>query len=380
MRRLVALDLPGGEAFVAAVRRAHDQGDAVFPLDRRLPDAARRRLLEAMAPSVLLDDAGEHLLSGGVPTEEGDAFVVATSGTTGNPKGVVLTHEAVAASAVATSQRLAVQPDRDRWLACLPLAHVGGLSVIARALHTGTPLEVHDGFSPDAVLDAAARGATLVSLVATALYRLGDAAAAFRQIVLGGSAPPSTLPANATCTYGLTETGSGVVYDGLPLEGVEVAIGEGGEIALRGPMLLRAYRDGTDPKDAAGWLETHDAGAIDDSGRLEVFGRVDECVISGGEKIWPLAVEAVLGTHQGVREAAVAGLPDAEWGARLVAVVVPAPGATVGLEELRELVRAELGAIYAPKQLYVVSQLPRTSIGKLARAEIAKLADEAARN
>jgi len=379
VRRLVALDLPAGAAFVDALRGAHDEGDAVFPIDRRLAAPARARLLRAMAPAALVDEEGSHPLEGGLPVEEGDALVVATSGTTGEPKGVVLTHDAVQASARATSARLRVDPAHDRWLACLPLAHVGGLSVITRALATGTALEVHDGFSPERVLDACRRGATLVSLVPTALGRLGRAAEGFRSVVLGGSAPPAALPPNAHVTYGLTETGSGLVYDGLPLDGVEVAIGAEGEIALRGPMLLRAYRDGADPRDHDGWLHTRDAGGLTADGRLEVYGRLDECVNSGGEKIWPQAVEAVLARHPALREVAVAGLPDAEWGERLVALAVLSPGASVRLGELRDLVREELGPTQAPKELFLVEALPRTAIGKIARGELAKLAAAAAR-
>ncbi|HTX01157.1 MAG TPA: fatty acid--CoA ligase family protein, partial [Acidimicrobiales bacterium] len=329
-------------------------------------------------------------LTGGVPVEDGDAFVVATSGTTGEPRGAVLTHDGVAASARATSSRLGVAPQHDRWCCCLPLAHVGGLSVVTRALATGTRLEVLGGFDAGEVQAAAdERGATLVSLVPTTLRRLGPGAAArWRCIVLGGSAPPAGLASNVVTTYGMTETGSGVVYDGLPLDGVEVRIAgagaqgaagdEGGEIELRGPMLLRCYRDGTSPLDGDGWLRTGDAGRIGPDGRLEVFGRVAELVVTGGENVWPAAVEAVLARHPAVAEVAVAGLPDPEWGERVVAFVVPRDTGATGaappeLAELRELVGGELGAFAAPKQLVVVDALPRTSIGKLRRAELAAL-------
>ncbi len=246
--------------------------------------------------------------------------------------------------------------------------------MVTRALATGTPLELHDGFSAERVLEAARRGATLVSLVTTALGRLGAGAAAFRRVVLGGAAPPEALPANAVVTYGLTESGSGVVYDGRPLDGVEVMIGADGEVALRGPMLLRCYRDGSDPRDREGWLHTRDAGRLAPDGRLELLGRLDECVNSGGEKIWPQAVEVVLARHPLISEVAVTGLPDPEWGERLVALAVLVPGGEVTLAELRELVGAELGTLQAPKELLVVERLPRTAIGKLARAEISALA------
>ena len=353
MRRLIVLEARGTDAFVDALRRAWDDGDAVLPLDPRLPGPAREHMLAAARPHE--------------PVEDGDALVVATSGTTGEPKAVVLTHDAVAASARATSARLGVDPTSDRWLACLPLAHVGGLSVVTRALLTGTPLTVQDGFDAGAVEAAAGAGCTLVSLVATALRRVD--ASRFRTVVLGGSAMPEELPPNAVTTYGTTETGSGVVYDGTPLDGVEVRV-VGGEVQLRCPMALRCYRDGTDPKTADGWYPTGDAGDWDaNAGRLRVFGRRGDLIITGGENVWPTAVERVLDTLRSVREVAVVGVPDPEWGRRVVALVVPTdPTAPPTLDALREAVREQLPAYAAPRELRLVDALPRTGSGKVARA------------
>jgi O-succinylbenzoic acid--CoA ligase len=299
--------------------------------------------------------------------EAGDALVVATSGTTGTPKGVVLTHAAVEASARATTARLAVDPARHRWLACLPLNHVGGLSVVTRSLLSSTPCTVLPGYEPAAV-QAQSGPDVMVSLVATALLRTPPHL--FHTVVLGGSAPPDGLPANVVTTYGLTETGSGVVYDGVPLDGVELAVdADTGEIRLRGPMLLRAYRDGTVPLDAGGWFRTGDIGSIGRDGRLAVAGRRSDMIISGGENIWPGPVEDVLRTHPGVADVAVAGRPDPEWGERVVAWVVPtAGGPPPTLDQLRSLVRDELAAYAAPRELIVVATLPRTSIGKVRRA------------
>jgi O-succinylbenzoic acid--CoA ligase len=368
-RRLVALDLPGGEGFVTALRRVWDRGDAAFPLDQRLPPVAREALLAAMVPErVIGADGHERELAGGVPVDDGDALVVATSGSTGEPRGVVLTHAAVAASASATSERLGVGPD-DGWLACLPLSHVGGLSVVTRALLSGTRLTVLPGFEPAAVHDAAGAGATLVSLVPTALARID--ARWFRLVVLGGAHPPEDRPPNTVTTYGMTETGSGVVYDGVPLDGVDVRIDDTGEIHLRGPMLLRCYRDGSRPLDPEGWLATGDLGRWRPDGRLHVDGRRGELIITGGENVWPEPVEAVLRAHPAVADVAVTGRPDPEWGQRVTAVVVPAdPTAPPTLERLRAHVKEALPAFCAPRSLVLVDSIPRTALGKVRRTAL----------
>lgn len=358
------LDMPGGPSFVDALRRVWDEGDAAFPIDPRLPDAARRTVIAAVRPTDVIDRHGHRShLDDGSPVEDGDALVVATSGSTGSPKGVVLTQAAVAASAASTSARIGVT-DHDHWLACLPLSHVGGLSVVTRALLTDTLLTVLPGFDPDAVSAEAARGATLVSLVATALARIDPSL--FRVIVLGGSRPPADRPAHALATYGMTETGSGIVYEGRAIDGVDLRIVDG-EIQVRGPMLLRCYRDGTDPKDADGWLATGDLGALTDDGVLSVFGRSGDLVITGGENVWPDTVERCLIAHPAVADVAVAGVDDAEWGQRVVAFVVPGPTAVASLEDLREHVKQTLPAYCAPRQVVVVDRIPRTTLGKVQR-------------
>ncbi len=346
---LVAIDLPGGPGFVEELQRIWQDGNAAFPVDQRLPAAAKTEVCRAMRV--------------GEAVEPGDALVVATSGSTGTPKGVVLTHDAVAASAAATSERIGVDAD-DHWLACLPLSHVGGLSVVTRALHSNTALTVLPAFDAEAVN---ASPATLVSLVSTALARIDPTG--YRAIVLGGSRPPADRPPNAITTYGLTETGSGVVYDGVPLVDVDVDITIEGEIRLRGPMLLRAYRDGTSPLDESGWLPTGDLGSWDDDGRLEVAGRRSDLIISGGENIWPEGVEAALLTHPDVADVLVTGVDDDEWGQIVGAVVVAVAGTQPTLDALREHVKETQPAFMAPKQLTLVEALPRTSIGKLRRGQ-----------
>jgi O-succinylbenzoic acid--CoA ligase len=384
---LVALDLPGGIGFVDALRAIWDTGDAAAPLDPRLPPAARQVMLDALRPTRIVgSDGDQHALADGVGVEEGDAVVVATSGTSGQPKGVVLTHEAIAASALATSARLAVDATLHTWLACLPLAHIGGLAVVTRSIVSGTPVIVLPGFEAEAVEELGRSGqVSHVSLVTTALRRLDPSV--FACVLLGGSKAPDTLPANVVPTYGMTETGSGVIYDGRPLDGVEVSFrpveraqGDGeaavveGEILLRAPMLFRCYRQGDDgrvvgPDGAKNWFATGDAGRLDADGKLVVSGRIEDVITTGAEKVWPDLVERTLMAHPGVAEVAVWKRSDPEWGERVVAWVVPTDDAP-SLDELRQIVADGIAPWAAPKELVLVDDLPRTAAGKVRRREL----------
>jgi O-succinylbenzoic acid--CoA ligase len=368
--RLVALDLPWDERFVDALRRVWDGGDAVAVVDHRLPPVAAKEQLATLRPTHLLGADSEMVpVDGGMPVERGDALVVATSGSSGSPRAAVLTHGAVRSSAEATSRCLGVDPESDRWLACIPLSHAGGLGVVTRAVITGTPLVTLPSFDSEAVEKAASEGVTLVSLVAAALARVE--ASLFRVILLGGAAAPTGLPGNVVTTYGMTETCGGVVYDGVPLEDVEIAVEEdarAGEILVRAPMLLRCYRDGTDPFLPGGWFPTGDAGSVDSEGRLQVSGRISETINTGGEKVWPAAVERVIITHPLVAEVAVAGRPDPQWGERVVAfVVLRDAGKPLALEEIRDFVSERLPRWSAPQEIVVLDALPQLPSGKVAR-------------
>ncbi len=191
-------------------------------------------------------------------------------------------------------------------------------------------------------------------------------------MVLGGARPPEDLADNVITTYGLTETGSGVVYDGLPLDGVELRVDRDGEIHVRGPMLLRCYRDGSNPC-LDGWYATGDLGEISDDGRLVVHGRRGELIITGGENVWPTRVENVVSRHRGVAEVAVAGAPDDEWGQRVVAWIVPANAADPpDLASIRAHVAESLPLFMAPKEVHVVESLPTTTSGKVRRLSLTR--------
>jgi O-succinylbenzoic acid--CoA ligase len=378
MPGLVAVVTLGGPQFVTQLERVWAGGDAILPIDARLPHALIDELLGALRPTAILDSEGQRSpRREGRGVDDGDAVVIATSGTTGVSKGVVLTHDGVAASARATTHRLGIDPTRHSWLACLPVAHIGGLSVITRALLTGTALVAQAGFDAAAVTAAAIAGVTHVSLVATALARIDPTR--FERILIGGSAAPGDLPANTTTTYGLTETGSGIWYrdaiaDGRPgreglIPGAELRI-VGGGIEVRGPMLLRSYRGpetDVDPRGADGWFATGDAGRLDD-GRLVVEGRRGEMIISGGQNIWPQRVERVLADHPSVAEVLVWGRPDPEWGQTVTAsIMTRATMDRPTVEELRSFARDHLPPYALPRAVEYVESLPRTALGKLRR-------------
>jgi len=370
MAELVALALRPGPNYVDAIKRVWADGNAIAPLDDRLPPAQLDATMAALAPTAVIEDDGEQRsLDGGSPVETGDAVVIATSGTTGQPKAVIHTHHAILASATATSAALDVQPDQDKWLACLPVAHIGGLAVVTRSLVTGTRVELHHGFDPDAATDAARRGATLVSLVTRALNQIDHQL--FRTVLIGGAAPPVDRPANVIATYGMTETGSGVVYDRRPLDGLEIDVTEEGEIRLRGPMLFRGYRHDPDPFDPGGWFPTGDLGEIDQDGVLSVFGRAGDVIVTGGEKVWPAPIEAHLNRRPDIEEAVLIGRPHPDWGHEVVAVVVPAEAATPpSLDVLRADIRASFGPWCAPKRMELVAALPKTALGKVRRDQL----------
>ncbi|MCR6030025.1 AMP-binding protein [Nocardioides sp. zg-579] len=318
---------------------------------------------------------------------EPDPWVVETSGSTGRPKRVLLPRSSVLASVAASARRLGAE---GQWLLALPDAFVAGLQVIARSLVAGhAPVRVEDHASFVAATAAMTTEHRFTSLVPTQLHRMLEvpeeaaALATFHTVLVGGGPIDPALRRRAeergvhvVATYGAAETAGGCVYDGVPLDGVGLALDRDGRIRLAGPTLFAGYQD--DPALTAevlvdGWYLTSDAGRLDEDGRLQVLGRLDDVVVTGGVNVPAPAVAARLREHPGVRAAEVLGVPDEEWGNRLVAFVV----GDVPLAELRDWVGAEHPRSWKPRQLVALDDVPLLGNGKPDRLALRRLAQEA---
>lgn len=378
---------------------------------RAMP-GAERAVLEALARA--LDGSGPPLApiapyapaaraKGAEPAEVPDdvALAVTTSGSTGDPRTVLLSRAAIEASAAATDRRLGGPA---QWLLALPVHHVAGLQVLARSVIAGTDpviLDLQESFTGESFAAAAERldgSHRYTSLVPTQLHRVlasprgTTALADFDAVLVGGAATdPGLLEAARAAgarivrTYGMTETAGGCVYDGVPLDGIQVELDDDGRILLAGPVLATGYLD--EPaltartfveRDGERWLRTDDLGALAD-GVLRVLGRIDEMISTGGVKVAPVAVEARLTELAGVAQACVVGVPDDEWGTAVVAVLVLSPGAPEpSLESVRKHVAHSLGTPAAPRRVVVVAEIPERGPGKPDRRAVQRLAAQSA--
>lgn len=417
--------------FAVAVHGVSRAGAVLVPLNTRLTPSELATQLRGVEPAAMLADdaymdrakeaaalagvaAPVHLaLNGDLAEAElhdthasDDPFcIIHTSGTTGRPRGAVLTYGNFWASAAGSAFNLGVSPD-DRWLACMPLFHVGGLSILLRSAIAGTTVIIHPGFDPAAVANAIHdQRVTLVSVVATMLQRVldtdpRDAPSSLRVVLVGGGPVPPPLLERAMQrgfpviqTYGLTESASQVATlapadaarrlgsAGMPLITTRIRIdappGEAGEILVAGPVVMQGYFK--NPEATArvlrdDWLHTGDIGRLDADGFLYMLDRRDDLIVSGGENVYPAEVEAALQSHPAVEFAAVVGLPDERWGHLVAAAVVLRPGETIaGLEaHLRE----RLAGYKVPRRIVPVPELPTTANGKIQRHLVRKLLAE----
>jgi o-succinylbenzoate---CoA ligase len=372
------------ERLLEPLARALDgTGPAILPLDAALPAARLRQLLDAFKPDAVIGPDGEARTRSGSPGVAADtAVIIGTSGSTGEPKGVELSAAALTHSARASLARVGARPG-ERWLVCLPVSHVAGLQVLVRSLIGGTTPAVAAQATPDTL---AASGCAHLSIVPTQLVRLlgepgGTAAlAGFSSVLVGGAAAGAAALEEARAagiavvtTYGMSETCGGCVYDGVPLDGVTVREGGDGRLRISGPVLMSRYHGRPDLTAAAfdagadGGREfvTSDLGYVDGDGRVVIRGRADDVIITGGHKVVPGEVSAVLSTCPGVREVVVVGRPDREWGERVTAVVVPAdPADPPGLELLRTHVSARLPRYACPSEVVLTEAIPVLPSGK----------------
>ncbi|MEJ7634588.1 AMP-binding protein [Aeromicrobium sp.] len=313
----------------------------------------------------------------------GEPLVIRTSGSTGEPKDVVLSHRAVLASAQASLDRLG---GPGGWLQDIPVTGVGGLQVLVRSAVSGLePVYADEHASLGAAIAAIPGPRRYASLVPTQVHRLAESGdlddlALLDAVLIGGAAVPAGLlevlgeaGARVVRTYGMSETSGGCVYDGYPLDGVRVRLDDAGQVHLSGPILFDGYAD---PVVTArvlqdGWFATADLGEIDPAGRLRITGRADDVVISGGVNVPLPAVTTVLRTCEGVRDAIALGVPDDEWGARVVAFLVPDDAVCLDglrLDEVRDAIEeAGLPRSWAPRDVVLLDSLPLLPGGKVDR-------------
>ena len=387
----VALELRPGLDYALLLHALMKLGAVAYPLNTSLSQVERAAELERSAPALVISDTGDAgLTEADLPLlgeHDLDALHcrILTSGTSGEPRPVGLTYGNHLWSAVGSAFNLGVEPT-DRWLCCLPLYHVGGLSIVMRSVIYGTTAVIHDGFDVQRVAASLeGDGITLLSLVATQLVRLLEAEVdllPLRAVLVGGGPVPQDVleeaigrGATVVQTYGLTEAASQVTTlapgearrklgsAGRPLLTTHLRI-QDGEILVQGPTVAPGCAD------EDGWLHTGDLGRIDDEGFLYVEDRLGDVIITGGENVLPAEVEEVLLRHPDVLDAAAVARSDAEWQEAIAAVVVLRDGASAGADELRSHCAAALAGYKVPKRFEFVPELPRTSSGKLMRRDL----------
>jgi O-succinylbenzoic acid--CoA ligase len=378
----VAITLNPGIEYVVVLHALMKIGAVAHPINTRLSSAEIEAEIDRIHPVLTVSEEGDLGLTEADMPLLGEHDLEAihcrllTSGTSGTPRSVGLTYGNHLFSAVGSAFNIGVEPT-DRWLCCLPLFHVGGLSIVMRSVIQGTAAVVHDGFDVDRIeASLEGDGVTMLSLVTTQLTRLLEADVdllPLRAILVGGGPVPDDILAEAidrgatvVQTYGLTEASQAQTKlgsAGRPLLTTHLRIKDG-EILVQGPTVAPGCAD------EDGWLHTGDVGRIDEEGFLYVTDRLGDMIVSGGENVLPAEVEEVLLRHPSVADAAAVGRADSEWQEAVTAVVVLRNGAAASADELRTHCAETLARFKVPKRFEFVSELPRTASGKLLRREL----------
>ncbi|WP_081673218.1 class I adenylate-forming enzyme family protein [Magnetospirillum fulvum] len=395
----LAARIGDAEALALLALAAPRVGRALLPVNPALPEERQRGLLAAAGGADPLGTLPAPCFNTPARPElppDQVQLIVATSGSTGTPKGTMLTGANLAAAVRASRRMIPLEPG-DVWLGCLPMVHIGGLSVLLRCLESGATVRLHPRFDVEKVSSDLESGrVSHVSLVPAMLGLLLDhgchPASRLRAALIGGAGLPAALAERALeagwpllPSYGMSEAGSQVAtcsdvaiwspgLAGTPLPGVEIGFSPEGRVRVRGPMVMVGYLNpdlrpglGLTP---GGWFETNDLGRLDAQGRLVILGRADDMLISGGENVHPAEIETLAGRCPGVRALAVTGRPDPVWGDLIVAILV----GEIAPDAFLDWCRAHLPSHLRPRRAVTVDALPLNPNGKTDRTKLQEIA------
>ncbi len=385
MNNLVAIDLPQTQDLLKLIASIWDDGDAIYFIDQRFSDKLKQQAIDSVRPKYLINLEGKCELNNSIEVCHGDALIISTSGTTGKPKALIHTFDSLKSHSRLVNEYLKINSQKDKWIACLPLNHIGGLGVVLRSMFENFEVAILEKPDPKRINDLNREGFNLISLVITILSKIDISH--FKAVVLGGMAEPEKTQDNVFATYGLTETGGGVVYNGQTLNKVSIRIDKDSSlISVKTPTLFRGYRSlfnetlhvyeisaqGIEPELTDGYFQTSDCGFFDND-RLKILGRTDDVINTGGEKIWPGTIESEISAIEGIIEVAVVPVADVKWGHKIVAAITKQPQSKITVTEIANVIRDSLSDWAVPKEIKFVQELPKTSIGKIDKQAVIEM-------
>jgi O-succinylbenzoic acid--CoA ligase len=385
VNNLVAIDLPQTQDLLKLIASIWDDGDAIYFIDQRFSDKLKQQAIDSVRPKYLINLEGKCELNNSIEVCHGDALIISTSGTTGKPKALIHTFDSLKSHSRLVNEYLKINSQKDKWIACLPLNHIGGLGVVLRSMFENFEVAILEKPDPKRINDLNREGFNLISLVITILSKIDISH--FKAVVLGGMAEPEKTQDNVFATYGLTETGGGVVYNGQTLNKVSIRIDKDSSlISVKTPTLFRGYRSlfnetlhvyeisaqGIEPELTDGYFQTSDCGFFDND-RLKILGRTDDVINTGGEKIWPGTIESEISAIEGIIEVAVVPVADVKWGHKIVAAITKQPQSKITVTEIANVIRDSLSDWAVPKEIKFVQELPKTSIGKIDKQAVIEM-------